>query len=56
MIVVRFLPRLIRAVMALALLAVAAAGVPALLATVGWPLPDHVPTLDELQRAWGLGR
>lgn len=51
----RLVGRLVRALVALAVLVVVVAGVPALLATVGWPLPDHVPTLEELQRGLGPG-
>jgi LysM domain len=52
---VRVVGRLLRALVALAVLVGVVAGVPALLATVGWPLPDHVPTLEELQRALSPG-
>jgi DNA-binding SARP family transcriptional activator len=42
--------RLIRALVALVILLVLIAGLPwALVHFVGWPLPDHVPTWDEVQ-------
>ena len=43
--------RLLRALWSLAGLTLLLAGLPVGLATVaGWPLPDHVPTGDELRR------
>jgi DNA-binding SARP family transcriptional activator len=47
---IRFLGRFIRGLLAALVLAVLVAGLPwALAHFVGWPLPDHLPTWDELQ-------
>ena len=51
----RVVGRLLGGLVALAVLVGVVAGVPALLAMVGWPLPDHVPTMEELQRALAPG-
>jgi DNA-binding SARP family transcriptional activator len=47
---VRFGGRLLRSLLALVVLLALVAGLPrALVHFVGWPLPDHVPTWDEIQ-------
>lgn len=46
----RFVGQVVRGVLALAVLLALVAGLPwALVHYVGWPLPDHVPTWDEVQ-------
>lgn len=46
----RFIGRVLRGLLAAALLLALVAGLPwALVHFVGWPLPDHVPTWDEIQ-------